>query len=236
MKIFNEQEHEQSHPLKAAKFSLASLLTSSSSDTTYANASISSASDISRTSLSDTHQSLHYQDTPISPPPSSLHDTLLLTNHTKAHTSNLLQIEKSLHSETTEHHQQFVDTIIKTNISDITDNETGRICECSFDDAGSKLLHNKGDSTSSEISVNDSTKVGTSQTLCTSVAGAASSPSANDSSVPSTRTKTVGLVDLLTTAVEDKDPSLLMDSSEDKWMSPQPLKEVCVCMYGTVQC
>ena len=199
VKILDEQEHEQSHPLKTAKFCLASLLTSSCSDTSYSNTSISTAHEITKASLPDTHQSSHNQDTLIFPPAPPLHNTSLLTNQMKAHISKFSSTEKSLHPECKISHQQFT----KANISD---NESGKNCERSF---GSKILSSKGDS---EHSVNDSTEA------CT--------PSADNLS---TRTKTVGLMDLLTTAVEDKDSSLIMDSSEDKWISPQSLKEVHVC-------
>jgi hypothetical protein len=49
-----------------------------------------------------------------------------------------------------------------------------------------------------------------------------------DSSASTSITRTVGLMDLLTTAVEDKNSSVVSDTLEDKWIAPHVVKEVRV--------
>lgn len=225
------QHSEQTHSVKADKFSLASLLTSSSSDISYTHPSLSTASKVTATALSDPHQSLNCQPESVSPPP--LHKTLL-PNYTKAHSPifngqsvTAAHLEKGLHLDCKNDCEMSVKSITESTLSEGTSNESRTSSVATADDTSLRTSDGQDYSSShktlSDIAMN---KLDAAQITCSSVRATANTLSANDSTVSSTRTKAGGLVDLLTTAVEDKDSTLLMDSSEDKWMSPQSLKEV----------
>ena len=209
--VIAQQHKDQSHSAIATKFSLASLLSSSSSDPT---APVSIASSIS---LPNTTQSVYDEhDVPVSQPP---HNALLLPNPAQAHRLNYnglsVSTEKSLNPGNCE--QLTTETWTTANSSEDT--------IFSQDGTNSKAPACENNSASSiTLSSNQKTNTGINQTVHTFVSASAATPCGGDDD-SSSRTKAGGLVDLLTTAVEDKDSTLLLGSIEDKWMS-QSLKEV----------
>lgn len=211
------EHHEQSDSVTATKFCLASLLTSSNRDSTYVTAPVSLVSSISAPTST---QSVHDQHDPLdSQPP---HDKLL-SNHARSCSSDFngqritsVSMEKSLNSYCKINRQLFVKAETRTtpNLSEDSSIGTNSICSSS-DDINSKKLDCE-DSTSSSKTKNAHSSLHVDATpICE-----------DDSSSSASKTTTIGLVDLLTTAFEDKDSTPIVDSSEDKWISPQSLKEV----------
>lgn len=230
------QHGEQSHSVDASKFSLASLLTSSSSGISCTTVPVSSLSEMTSTSLPDTNRSLHHQqglqDNQSSQSP--LHD-MLLPNHRKtvspsfSEQNTSVQTDKPVHSDNSSNEH-----IVKGSTKFSGASKESRTNSFgSSDDTSSNIHDDNHESTSNEklpcSSPNQNSEVGEVQP--TSVHDTAHTPFVDHPLVPTTRTKTGGLMDLLTTAVEDKDSPLLLDPSEDKWMAPPSLKEVRVLLF-----
>ena len=153
--------------------------------------------------------------------PSPPHDTLPLTNHTKAKNSDItVSLEKPLRSDDKQ-------TLAEASPSMETSSESRTNSVCSADDSNLKTSGSENESSSSGGLTDAPTSEKTEKVKGVNTADC----EAADTPPPTvSRTKTTGgLMDLLTTAVVDKDSTLLMDSSEDEWMSPQPLKEVSAC-------
>ena len=229
----------QSHSTEATKFSLTSLLTSSGSGTSHMTTPISSSSEITTASLTDTNQSLHRNSKP------PLTTNTLLT-HRKALSSNFNghSIEKSLHLKCENNHDKLMKSSTDTNLSADTRS-----------DSRTNSLHDSDTSSSDIGDGNDSTtalnlsavkpNAEVSEAGPTSECDGAHAPDSDDSSASTSKTRTVGLMDLLTTAVEDKNSSVVLDTHEDKWMFPHAMKEVrvssnhaelqyCLCYAGTL--
>ena len=211
----NAEPVEQSDSATKSNLCLASLLTSSSGDITYVAAPVSLASS---TSVSTSTQSKSDQLDPLNCQPP--HDTSL-SNRVRGHGNDFNgksitspPREKFSKSDYKNNYQFFVkrETTTVPNLSEDFSIRTKPIC--SSDDTTSKEL-DKFSTTSSKM-----------QTAHTSVHMAATPICVDDSPSSATRTTTIGLVDLLTTAVEDKGSTLTVDSSEDEWMSRQSAKEV----------
>ena len=207
------QHSRQSHSVEATKFSLTSLLTSSATGTSYTSAPISSPSEMTSASLTDTSQSLHRNSQDFKSPLSNT----LLPNHRKALSSNFNghNVEKSLHSKCEGNHEQFVKSSTDKSLSTDTKSES-RTNTVDSSDTTSSDMHDGNDDSTTSLNSNPNTEVSQAR------------PTSDSSSAPTSRTKAVGLMDLLTTAVEDKDSAVVVDTSEDKWMSPPPVKEVKV--------
>lgn len=214
----NAEHVEQSDSATATNCCLASLLTSSSGDNTRVAAPVSL---MSSTSVPTSTQSMCDQRDPLTYQP--LHDTAL-SNHKRGHGNNFNgqsitspPVEKCLSSDSESNHQLFIKRETPTNLKLSEDSSIRTKPMCSFDDTNSKELDSKYNTSSG--------KTQTAYT-CTSVHMAATPICVDESPSSASKTTTIGLVDLLTTAVEDKDSSLIVDSSEDEWMSRQSVKEV----------
>ena len=221
----NVEHVEQSDSATATNLCLASLLTSSSGDKTCVAAPVTL---VSSTSVLTSTQSMCDQRDPLTYQPP--HDTTL-SNHTRGHGNDISglsisspPVEKSLNLDYKNNHQLFVkrETTTTLNLSGDSSIRTEPIC-CS-DGTNSKELDCEYTTTSSIT-----------QTAYTSVHMATTPTCVDDSPSSTTKTTTIGLVDLLTTAVEDKESTFAVDSSEDEWMSRQSVKEVN-CFSGFVEC
>ncbi len=196
---------------EATKFSLASLLTSSDCGTSHTIAPLSSSSEITTALLTDAKQSLHQN---FKPP---LTTTTLLT-HKMALGSNFngQNIETSLHLKDSNGQQAIIGT--DTDLSADTKSES-RI----------NISLHTSDSSSSGTGITSSavkSNFEVSKAEPTSECDSACAPD-TDSSASTSITRTVGLMDLLTTAVEDRNSSVVSDTLEDKWIAPH-VKEVRV--------
>lgn len=210
------QHIELSHSTEAPKLSLTSLLTSSDCGTSHMITSLPPSTEITTAILTDPNQSLHQNF-------KSPQTTSTLLTHRRALGSNFNghNIEKSMRLNESDHQQATSD--INTNLSaDIESESRTNI-----------LLHTcDTNSSSSDITSLDISAVKPPSEV--SKAGPASewdnvhAPD-TDSSASTSRTRTVGLMDLLTTAVEDNNSSVV---SEDKWISPHVIKEVRVSILS----
>ena len=219
------QHNEQSHSTEATKFSLTSLLTSTSSGTSHILAPLSSSSKISTASLTDTNQSLHQNSQDIKSP---LTTNTFLT-HRKALSSNFNghNIEKSV-LKCENNLEQFVKSKTDASLSTDTKSES-RTNPLHTSDTGSSDVGNSNDESTTSLNlstVKPTTEVNRAEPI--SECDGVHAPDTDDPSAPAPRTRTVGLMDLLTTAVEDKNSSMVLDTQEDKWMSPHAVKEVRV--------
>lgn len=200
----------RTHSTEAMKFSLTSLLTSTGCGTSCAILPLSSSSETTTSSVTDANQSLHQNSQDFRP---SLTTNTLLT-HRKALSSNINghHVEKSLrlNHEVT---KSSTDTDHSTDM--ISKSRTSSLCtsDASSSDDSTTVLNSsaiKPVNKSEPISKDDG----------------AHAPDSNDFSAATSRTRMIGLKDLLTTAVEDKNSSLVLDTHMDKWMAPHAVKEV----------
>ena len=203
----------QTHSTEAMKFSLTSLLTSTGCGTSRAILPLSSSSETTTSSVTDANQSLHQnsQDFRL-----SLTTNTLLT-HRKALGSNINghHVEKSLRLKENSHE-------VTKSITD-TDHSTDMMSKSR---TSSSCTSDANSSDDSATALNSSAIKPVSKSEPTSKDDGAHAPDSNDFSAATSRTRMIGLKDLLTTAVEDKNSSLVLDTHMDKWMVPHAVKEV----------
>ena len=208
------QHIEQSHSTEAPKLSLTSLLTSSDCGTSHAITPLSSSTEITTAVLTDPNQYLHQN---FKPPLTT--GTLLTQRRAHGCNFNGHNIEKSMHLKESDHQQATSD--IDTNLSaDIKSESRTNILlhTCDTSSSGITSLDISAVKPHSEVSKAEPTSE------CDNV----HAPD-TDSSASASQTRTVGLMDLLTAAVEDSNSSVV---SEDKWISPHVIKEVRVSILS----
>ena len=218
----------QSHSTEATKFSLTSLLTSSGCGTSHTTMPISSSSETTTASLTDTNQSLQRNSRDFNPP---LTTNTLLT-HRKALSSNFNghNIEESLHLKCENNHEKLMKSSIDTKLSADAKSESRTNLLPTSDSSSSDIGDGNDSSTTLDLSaVKPNAEVSKAEPTseCAGAHGA-HAPDTDNSSASTSKTRTVGLMDLLTTAVEDKNSSVVLDTHEDKWMFPHAVKEVRV--------
>lgn len=198
---------------------LTSLLTTSSGcATSHVIAPVSSLSEINTASFADPNQSLHQNSQDFNPPPT----TSVLLTHRKAISSsfNGHDTEKCLHQKENDHEH-----VMKSNTDTDLSADESRTNSRHASDTNSSVSSDSA--TSSDLStVKPNVKV--SEAELASEWDSAHAPDTDDPSASVSRTRTIGLKDLLTTAVEDKNSSVMLDTHEDKWMFPHAVKEVRV--------
>lgn len=224
-RISTVQRDGQGDSVEATKFSLASLLTSRGSDTSQTAVPISSSSEVTPASLTDTSQSLHQCSDDSQ---ATLTSTSTLSSPRKAPGSNFSEngIDKWQLFKRESSYKQIMKSRTDTTLSSDKTNDL-RTSPVHISNAIGSDTHESSDhsaTTMDSSTVKPVTEV--SQPEPTAKCDGTCISDINGSSASKSRSKTGGLMDLLTTAVDDKDSTVVLDSHEDEWMSPQTMNDV----------